>query len=223
MFFQKWFLSLWQQTKKPIRHENKPAGQPWTRVCAAQTRGVKLFKNYVQPTKMTIIMKKIIKFISAGVLMSALFAACQEDIGEETKADFTITTADGWLKSPQWLLDELERMADLRPLYPSGERIYPWVYSVFYGGQDYIMLYDMFSSNLERGHRYYTCSGEYIETEPDSRPDSLFARLEEARLKTGVLLWEQPLKSESGSTRAWISTTPIYSYGQFGTIGMDTN
>lgn len=143
-----------------------------------------------------------------GMLFPALaLAACQQDPVEETTTvgDITITTENGMIRSPKWLVDKVEEVADRYGLTPSGGGIYPWVYSVTCNGQVYILLFDVFNSCWTCGLLYFTLSGESIEPDGDPNSETLYNRLEEARLETGALLWRQPTTRTSGFTRALVS------------------
>ena len=101
-----------------------------------------------------------------GILFLALAAmACQQDPAEEptTVGDITITTAGGMIRSPKWLADKVEEVADLYSLTPSGEKHYPWVLLVKYEGQEYIWVMDGVTQTVVGSHLFFTLSGEPIE------------------------------------------------------------
>ncbi len=153
-------------------------------------------------------MRKILNFISAGVLMSALcvgFAACNDPEDPEpptaTFEGFEISD-DGWIESPQWLVDEVESMADHALI-----RLYPHVYLLQCEGKEYIGIYDIasLSSNSFYHYAFYSLSGEFIDLGDEYPSDSmraLWLALRKALSENGVLVWEQPRENISALTRA---------------------
>jgi hypothetical protein len=133
-----------------------------------------------------------------------------EEIDNYGSAIDVVKVAYGMIQSPQWLVDEVNRIADLySPTPHTGEKLYPWVYVVTHRGQDYIYVMDGVNSCYVCGNLYFTLSGKPVEPQPDIM-SGLYGELEEVRWKDGIghagefnLLWRYKYKStKSRSTRA---------------------
>jgi hypothetical protein len=94
------------------------------------------------------------------LLLALASAACQKEPYTKTFEGFEIV--DGMIHSPQWLADEVEEVADLYDLTPSGEKCYPWVYKIEYHGQGYIFINDGLCATIVGGNLYFTLSGESV-------------------------------------------------------------
>jgi hypothetical protein len=162
-------------------------------------------------------MKTISKFV---IFFCAIaLTACQDDTEQETIHSVSdIKIANGMIQSPQWLVDEVNRIADkYSPASATGEKLYPWVYSVKYNGHTYILVADPASGTI--GHNYFSLSGESVEIGSD-----LYKKLIEAVRESGIggydgLVWRYENKSTSTSTRA---DQQIPFYTPNGTLVPDT-
>jgi hypothetical protein len=153
-------------------------------------------------------MKTISKFVIFFLVTIAL-TACQDDTGQETIHSVSdIKIANGMIQSPEWLVNEVNSVADQYQQVPGGEKPYPWVYLVKYDGQEYILLSDFLNSCWTCGHLYFTLSGDTVYPESDPRL-GLYGALEEAREENAVLLWRNNLNN-STSTRAFVNEVSVH-------------
>ncbi|MDR2894011.1 MAG: hypothetical protein LBU97_00945 [Alistipes sp.] len=143
------------------------------------------------------------------LFLALVQAACMETF-IEPEPDDVVKIADGMIQSPQWLVDEVNRIADLSGPTGTGEKLYPWVYYVPYNGRNFIYIHGVVGGCYICGNFYFTFSGEPVRVEADHRL-GLYGELEEARRKSGIgndynnLLWRyeyESTKSKSSSTRA---------------------
>ncbi len=158
-------------------------------------------------------MKTILKlsiFFLAIVLM-----ACKKDPVQEpepptaTFEGFEIDD-DGWIVGPEWLVNEVESIADHAQI-----KLYPHVYLLQYEGKEYIGIYDIasYSSNSFYHYAFYSLSGEFVDLGDEYPSDSmraLWLALRKALSENGVLIWSKPNEKRSASTRATniLFTTP---------------
>jgi hypothetical protein len=84
-----------------------------------------------------------------------------------------IRVADGKIKSPQWLVSQIDSIADIYNRNPNtGERIYSTIVSlVEHKGNEYIHIADVLSSHSINGNLYFTISGVPIEQESNLYTD----------------------------------------------------
>ena len=87
--------------------------------------------------------------------------SCKKDPPEEPEA-FDFKVADGMIQSPQWLVDQVEKVADRYDLTYSGKKYYPWVYLYKYNGQGYVYVMDGLSTPDVDGDLFFTLSGEPV-------------------------------------------------------------
>ncbi len=124
-------------------------------------------------------------------LLAFALTACQKNTGDGIVPDggepFEVTIEDNTITGPQWLVHTVDSVADTYRPAPAGGRIYPSVYGVEYGGQDYIYVVDWLESCWTCGNMYFTLSGASVD--PGT---SLYEELTEARPRDGYrLLWRQ--------------------------------
>ncbi len=123
---------------------------------------------------------------------------------------------NGRIVSPEWLLVEMEKVAE-RHTSNHGIPLYPYVYSVEYDGQDYILLVDLAINGPSLSYMYYTLQGEYIE--PSGRSGGFsdkFRALDTARSENAALMW-----SLSMALAANPDDIPDYPPGERETIWRD--
>ena len=157
-------------------------------------------------------MKTILKLCL--LILAVVLSACQKDTpGDPYVASKTlwgdIETVDGWIAKPEWLVGEMEKVAERHSL-TLGIPLYPHVYLVRYNGQDYIALVDLasgpFSGSLFDIYMYFKSSGEYVEARTANGDLSpMYDYLEEERRVNATLIWNPGMalnRGKSGSTRA---------------------
>ncbi len=119
-----------------------------------------------------------------------------------------VQITDGRITAPQWLVDELERIADLFNTTPAGAKIYPQVYSFEYKGEECIHLFVFLSSSSYQGELFFTLDGRRLPsgfnpvTERTPSDDDMWNELAGAFLET-----HRELRIENYSYRATTSAT----------------
>ena len=120
------------------------------------------------------------KKVALMVCMLALVLACNknDDLGNEIKVE------KGMIKSPKWLAKTIDDIANRYTRNPdTGAKIYSSiVYSFEYKNQEYILIFDMLSSNGCRGQSLFTISGEPVSCESSLYEDLL-------RVENKKLIW----------------------------------
>ena len=98
-----------------------------------------------------------------------LTVACSKHNDElsSTKEDFRI--ANGNIKSPKWLVNAVDGIADQYNRNPdTGKRIYSSIVCfVEHENQVFINIFDVLSSHSILGNRYYTISGDPVDPTTD--------------------------------------------------------
>lgn len=107
-------------------------------------------------------MKTISKFII--LFLAIAFVSCQDDDKVESK----IIVNKGQIQSPKWLIHVIDSAAHTyNPSPVTGEYPYPWVYSVSYHNQEYILVEDMLESCYTCGNLLFNSSGDPIKASED--------------------------------------------------------
>jgi hypothetical protein len=134
-------------------------------------------------------MKTICKL--SFLFLALTWTACQKEANEETDPDKIrtifgdVTIVNGTIQSPKWLIQKVDSVANTYMLDEFGRKIYPSVYGVEHGGQNYIYVLDLLESCGACGNMYFTLSGDPID--PMS---GLYGELDEAKVMDDyTLLW----------------------------------
>ncbi len=150
-------------------------------------------------------MKTIFKL--CFLILAVALSACQKDTpGDPSGASKIlwgdIETVDGWIARPEWLVEEMEKVAE-RHSSTLGIPLYPHVYLVRYNGQDYIALVDLaswpLSGPLSDIYMYFKSSGEYVEARTaNGYLSPMYNYLEEERRVNATLIWNPGMALNRG-------------------------
>ena len=154
-------------------------------------------------------MKTIFKLCM--LFFAVALTACKMDPIQEPELPTTTfegfeVSDDGWITSPEWLAEVVERVAAHSEI-----GLYPNVYLLEYEGKEYICIHDIFnhSSNSVDHYTFYHLSGELVDFGDYPLSDSmwdLWFKMRNTLSGNGVLIWTQPKENRSALTRVaeWI-------------------
>ena len=106
-------------------------------------------------------MKRIVIIMSLFIFVAAC-SVQNDDVGVGD-----ISVVDGKIKSPQWLVSEIDSIADTYNRSPdTGERIYSaMVYLIIHKNQKYVLIWDVLSSHSIKSKLCFTILGESVDPE----------------------------------------------------------
>lgn len=147
-------------------------------------------------------------YIAISVL--SLFASCQNDLFENVEIDndsvTTMRLSGSNFEGPRWLVEKMDSITvSHNGDFGSGQK--PWVYSVSENGQEYLCLFDAFSSSDDQQFTVYQKNGKRVE--PGSAIFQVLMKKEKE------LVWRE--KKEKLQTRV-SSPTFAYIYTPYGSL-----
>ncbi len=122
--------------------------------------------------------------------LSLLISACDDELNLVTEMEAAgITVVEGYIQSPQWLVDAIDEVGERYAVSPAtGKRHLPWVYLVRHKGETYIELVDGLNAAWTLNNMFYTTSGIRVWPEEDPLSGLYYDLLKE---ENKTLIWEQ--------------------------------